>query len=181
MLYRIGAHKIHDKRGLRSGALVDRSFRVSITLKGLHALLETIGGIALLMIDPQTLNRFALTVLHEELSEDPRDFIGTHLVRTYQSFVNGGKHFASLYLLSHGVVKLMLVVALFRNKLWAYPLMIILLAAFVCYQLYRFALTHSLAMILLTLFDLVVILLTWLEYGKQRSRRQAESPATTQS
>jgi uncharacterized membrane protein len=181
MLYRIGGRKIHSMRGLRSGALLDRSFQLSITLKGLHALLETIGGIALLMIDPQTLNRFMLTVLNEELSEDPRDFITTHLIRAYQSFVSGGKHFASLYLLSHGVVKLVLVVALFWNKRWAYPLMITVLAAFIFYQLYRFALTHSLVMILLSLFDLVVMVLTWLEYRKQKSLRQFESPRTSQS
>ncbi len=172
---------IHNRRDLRSGTLLDRSFRVSITLKGLHALLETIGGIALLIINPQRLNRFLLTVLHQELSKDPRDFIATHLVRAYQSFVSGGKHFASVYLVSHGVVKLVLVVALFWNKLWAYPLMIIVLAAFVCYQLYRFALTHSLVMVLLTLFDLLVIVLTWLEYGKQRAHSQFESPRTSQS
>jgi len=181
MVCRIGAREIHNMRDLRSGRLLDRSFRVSIALKGLHALLETIGGIALLTIAPQTLNRFLLTVLHQELSEDPRDFIATHLVRAYHSFVSGGKHFASVYLLSHGVVKLVLVIALFWNKLWAYPLMIIMLAAFICYQLYRFALTHSLVMILLTLFDLVVIVLTWLEYGKQRALRQFESPRTSQS
>jgi uncharacterized membrane protein len=86
MVCRIAARKIHNMRDLQSGRLLDRSFRVSITLKGLHALLETIGGIALLIIHPQTLSRFLLTVLHQELSEDPRDFIATHLVRAYHSF-----------------------------------------------------------------------------------------------
>jgi uncharacterized membrane protein len=168
-------------RDLRSGSVLDRSFRVSISLKGLHALLETIVGIMLLKIDPQTMNRFVLVVLHQELSEDPQDFVATHLVRASQHFAGGGKYFASFYLLSHGAVKLVLVIALLRNKLWAYPLMIVMLAAFVCYQIYRFALSHSVAMILLTLFDVVVIFLTWLEYGKQRSRRQTESLLTTRS
>jgi uncharacterized membrane protein len=125
------------------------------------------------------MNRFVLAVLHQELSEDPQDFVATYLVRASQYFAGSGKYFASLYLLSHGAV--MLVVALLRNKLWAYPLMIVTLAVFVCYQVYRFALSHSVLMILLTLFDVVVIFLTWLEYGKQRSRRQTESPRTTQS
>ncbi len=57
--------------------------------------------------------------------------------------------------------------------------MIVTLAVFVCYQIYRFALSHSVLMILLTLFDVVVIFLTWLEYGQQRSRRQTESPRTS--
>jgi uncharacterized membrane protein len=175
------ARKTPNRRDLWSGPLLDRSFRISISLKGLHALLETIVGIVLLKIDPQTMNRIVLAVLHQELSEDPHDFVATHLARASQYFVGSGKYFASLYLLSHGAVKLVLVIALLRNKLWAYPWMIVMLAAFVCYQIYRFALSHSVAMILLTLFDVIVILLTWLEYGKQRSRGQTESPRTTQS
>src|SRR6266852_1325858 len=175
----IRARKTPNMRDLWSGPLLDRSFRVSISLKGLHALLETIGAIALLKIDPQTMNRFVLAVLHQELSEDPQDFVATHLVRASQHFAGSGKYFASLYLLSHGAVKLVLVIALLRNKLWAYPLMIVTLAVFVCYQTYRFALSHSVLMILLTLFDVVVIFLTWLEYRKQRMRRQIESPRTT--
>jgi len=161
---------LHDTRGgIKSGSLLDQSFRFSLTVKGLHALLEMILGIAILEVTPQAMNRFALTLLNPELSEDPGDFVAAHLLRTLQQFAAGGKHFASLYLLSHGLVKIVLVVALFRNKLWAYPTMIATLSAFVFYQGYRFVLTHSLFMIFLTLFDLVVIVLTWLEYGKQKS------------
>jgi uncharacterized membrane protein len=158
-----------NTRGIKSGSLLDRSFRFSIALKGLHALLEMILGIAILKVDPQAMNRFVLTLLHPELSEDPGDFVATHLLRASQQFAAGGKRFASLYLLSHGLVKIVLVAALFRNKLWAYPAMIVTLAAFVFYQGYRFVLGHSLVMIFLTFFDIVVMVLTWLEYGKQRA------------
>jgi uncharacterized membrane protein len=50
-------------------------------------------------------------------------------------------------------------------------MMIGALAAFIGYQIYRFALTHSLAMVLLTIFDLIVIALTWSEYRRQRASR----------
>lgn len=70
---------------------------------------------------------------------------------------------------------MVLIVELFRDRLWAYPFTIITLAVFVCYQVYRFALTHSLVMILLTLFDLLVVVLTSLEYRKQKSLYQSES------
>jgi uncharacterized membrane protein len=156
-------------RGIKSGSLLDQSFRFSLTLKGLHALLEIILGIAILKVNPQAMNRFVMTLLNPELSEDPGDFVTTHLLRASQQFAAGGKHFASLYLLSHGLVKIVLVVALFRNKLRAYPTMIVTLSAFVFYQSYRFVLTHSLVMIFLTLFDIIVIVLTWLEYGKRSS------------
>jgi uncharacterized membrane protein len=158
-----------NMRGIKSGSLLDQSFRFGITLKGLYALLETILGIAILKVNPQALDRYLSTLLHPELSEDPGDFVATHLLRASQQFAAGGKHFASMYLVSHGLVKIVLVVALLRNKLWAYPTMIFTLSAFVFYQAYRFVLTRSLVMIFLTLFDIVVIVLTWLEYGKQRS------------
>jgi len=160
---------LHNIRGIKSRSLLDQGFRFSLTLKGLHALLEMILGIAILKVNPQAMNRFVTTFLNPELSEDPGDFVVTHLLRASEQFAAGGKHFASLYLLSHGLVKIVLVVALFRNKLWAYPTMIVTLSAFVFYQSYRFVLTHSLVMIFLTLFDIVVIVLTWLEYGKHRS------------
>ena len=76
--------------------------------------------------------------------------------------------FASLYLLSHGLVKVVLVICLWLNKLWAYPLTIAVFAAFMVYQIYRFTYTHSLALIILTLFDGLLIFLTWKEYQDQK-------------
>jgi len=63
------------------------------------------------------------------------------------------------------------VVALLWNKLWAYPLMILMLSAFIGYQVYRISLTGSVPMILLTVFDLVVIVLVWIEYRQQIAHR----------
>jgi uncharacterized membrane protein len=38
-----------------------------------------------------------------------------------QGFSVGTQNFDVFYLLSHGIVKLFLVAALLKNKLWAYP------------------------------------------------------------
>ena len=152
--------------------VLHESFRVGITLKGLHALLETVGGILLLKISPETLNRVVMTVLTQDLSQDPHDFFARHLHRAFEDMSNGGSHFASWYLLSHGGVKLCLVLALLWNKLWAYPLMIVMLAAFIGYQMYRYTLTHSGFMLALTVFDSIVIVLTWIEYRQQIAHRR---------
>ena len=157
----------------KSASLLGRSFRASIILKGLHALLETVVGVLLLKVSPQTVNRIVWSIVNQELSADPHDFVARHLLGMAESYAGKGRHFASFYLLSHGLVKLVLIVELLRNKLWAYPFMIVTLGGFVCYQMYRFALSHSVAMILLTVFDLVVIVLTWLEYREQRRQHHA--------
>ena len=78
----------------------------------------------------------------------------------------------ALYLLSHGIVKLFAVVALLKNKLWGYPLSIVVFGGFVLYQIYRFTLTGAIGLIALTIFDLVVIWLIWLEYRAVKSRDQ---------
>jgi uncharacterized membrane protein len=79
--------------------------------------------------------------------------------------------FASLYLLSHGVTKIALVAALWMNKLWAYPLTMLIFGGFSVYQMYRYSHTHSVAMLVLTIFDVLLIYLTWVEWREQEALR----------
>jgi uncharacterized membrane protein len=58
----------------------------------------------------------------------------------------------AVYLLSHGDVKVVLVVALLRNKLWAYPWLIAFLAIFVSTSSTASPCTHR-RLIALTAFD----------------------------
>jgi uncharacterized membrane protein len=66
------------------------------------------------------------------------------------------------------VTKVVLVLGLWMNKLWAYPLRIAVFAAFCVYQVYRYTHTYSVWMLLLTIFDLALIYLTWEKYKQQR-------------
>ena len=81
-------------------------------------------------------------------------------------------------LLLHGAVKVVLVIALLLNKLWAYPCMIVVLLIFIGYQLYRIALQPSAGLVLLTAFDVVIVALTWREYRRQRRSPNDRSSGT---
>jgi uncharacterized membrane protein len=70
------------------------------------------------------------------------------------------QHFAAYYLLGHGVVKLWLIVGLLKMRLWYYPVAIVVFGLFAVYQLYRFSFTHSLSLVLITVLDLAVTVLT---------------------
>ncbi len=135
-----------------------------MALKGIDGALETIGGLVLLFVRPATLSQIARTLTQHELSEDPHDFFARHLLRSTQHLTHGTKLFAAIYLLSHGVAKLVLVVAVLQRRLWAYPGLIALLGAFIVYQSYRLAYRFSVALALLTLFDAFVVWLTWREW-----------------
>jgi uncharacterized membrane protein len=79
--------------------------------------------------------------------------------------------FGAAYLLLHGVIKIVLVAALLRDKIWAYPWMIVFLIVFIVYQAYRMTFAFSIGLLGLTIFDVVVVWLTYREYRKQRANR----------
>jgi uncharacterized membrane protein len=129
---------------------VHQIFVVSVTLKGLHALIEIIGGLALYIFSADAIARW--------LGEINR---GGWLAR---HFPLSEQHFYALYLLSHGLVKGAVVIGLLKDRLWAYPACLAVFSAFIAYQLYRYSYTHDIALILLSIFDLFVIYLAVHEY-----------------
>jgi uncharacterized membrane protein len=148
----------------------DRLFQVGIILKGLDGILETIGGLLLLAITPTAINRLAARLTQHELSEDPKDFIANHLLGYTHALTGSAVTFAAVYLLLHGITKIVLVAALLRNQIWAYPWMLAFLLIFIGYQLYRLALSPAFGLSALTVFDAFIAWLTWREWRKQTTK-----------
>ncbi|HVM64092.1 MAG TPA: DUF2127 domain-containing protein [Acidimicrobiales bacterium] len=152
-----------------SSQRLDRAFRISVTLKGLDGVLEVVGGLVLLFVSPASINHLARWAVAHELTGDPHDFISRHLLHSASMLTRSTTLYGAAYLLIHGGAKLVLVVLVLRNKLWAYPWLVALLLAFVVYQTYRLTQKPSFGLIALTLFDLFVAWLTWREYTKKRA------------
>src|SRR5471032_2082541 len=108
----------------------DRVFEVGILLKGLDGLLEIAGGILLLLIKPELVNHLAAALTQHELAEDPRDFLATHILHSTQNLATGSFTFAAIYLLGHGIVKIILVWEILHDRLWAYAGLIYLTIGF---------------------------------------------------
>jgi uncharacterized membrane protein len=151
----------------RPRGLLDQTFEVGIVLKGLDGVLEVIGGLLLLVVSPATIDRVVTSLTQHELSEDPHDVLATHLLKTAHGLTGSAVLFGAVYLLAHGLVKVILVAALLKNQLWAYPWTIVFLGVFIVYQLYRLSLRASVGLAALTVFDAVIAWLTYREYRKQ--------------
>ncbi len=165
---------------LEHGDLLDRAFLVGIALKGVDGVLEVVGGLLLLLVSPSTIDRVTQAITQHELSEDPHDYLANHLLHATGALTGATLTFGAVYLLSHGVVKIVLVAALLRNKIWAYPWMIAFLIAFIVYQLYRMTFAPSIGLGGLTVFDAVVAWLTIREYQRQRAlRSEAGAPSAS--
>src|SRR5262245_18810015 len=100
---------------------IHQIFVFSVLLKGAHALIECIGGVTLYLVSTAFVVALVNRATQEELLEDPKDFVATHLLGMAQQFSVGTKSFYAAYLLSHRLIKLLLVVGLLRNQLWSYP------------------------------------------------------------
>lgn len=150
---------------------LDRIFEIGIILKGLDGVLEVIGGLLLLAVTPATIDRMTVRLTQHELSEDPNDFIASHMLRYTHGLTGSAVTFAAVYLLAHGIVKIVLVAALLRNQAWAYPWMIGFLLLFIGYQVYRLALSPTFWLTALTVFDALIVWLTWREWHRQTADR----------
>ncbi|MGE4340824.1 MAG: DUF2127 domain-containing protein [Pigmentiphaga sp.] len=157
-----GIKKLFDEKN------VHVAFEISLTLKGAFALAEIAASIFAYLVTKQFLLDLVRAITWTELTEDPRDLVANYLLHAAQSLSVSSQHFTAFYLLSHGVIKLWLIIGLWQKKLGYYPAAIAVFSLFILYQVYRFSFTHSLSLLLITVLDAVVIGLTWFEYQHLR-------------
>jgi uncharacterized membrane protein len=143
---------------------IHRVFEIALISKAIHAFIEILSSIFLYFVNQDFVSNLVLLITHEELSEDPKDFIAHYLIKSAEGLSITSQHFAAFYLLSHGIIKIVLITELLRKRLWAYPASIVIFSLFIIYQLYRFTFTHSLWLIFFTVLDALIIWLTVHEY-----------------
>ncbi len=145
------------------------AFDIGVILKGVDGVLEILGSVLLFVITPTQINTIVNFLTRYELAEDPRDPLANYLIHI-SHIVPGMELFGALYLASHGIIKLIIVIGLFKEKYWAYPFGIIVFSGFIAYQLYKFFAAGSLWMLILSILDAVVVWLTWHEYQYVRRK-----------
>ena len=100
--------------------------------------MEIIGGGFIFFINKAYITSFIISFTQEELSENPNDVIAHYVLNHNGDFLTSPQHFIAFYLLSHGIIKILLITGLLRNKLWAYPASIIVFSLFIIYQIYKY-------------------------------------------
>ncbi len=146
--------------------LLHRTFAACLLLKGLNALLELGTAAILWLVAPGSVGPWMRTLTAGELAEDPNDLLANWLVAAGGRYSAHAQHFAIFYLIFHGTIKLGLVFLLWRQKPWAYPLSAGVLALFAAYLLLRWSQTHSVVLVPLAAFDLVLICLILREHRR---------------
>lgn len=151
--------------------LLHRTFMLSIGAKGLFGLVEIIGAVLSFVIQPAQIHAFAVWATAKEIQEDPHAIVAQFLLHLGTSVNVSQTHYMAVYLLVHGLVKVVLVWALFRDKAWAYPSMLIALIAFIATQTWQLATGFTWGVGLLTVFDAFILWLTVREWKLHRAKR----------
>jgi uncharacterized membrane protein len=109
------------------------AFVVSLAFKAIGAAAQV--GLGLMLLFSGSVTDIVLRFAQGELIEDPNDFFASHISSIASHASPRVQLFGALYLLSHGAIKIFLVWALIKKKLWAYPAAIAIFSLFILYQL----------------------------------------------
>ena len=141
-----------------------RAYLVAIWAKGLAALLETIVGALVPFVSLQKLHEGIVLLTAPELAENPDARIAGYLSRSSEQFSSDSQGFVAIYLVAHGIIKLVMVGGLLTRRMWTYPVALFLTAAFLAYQLHRFTHTHSVWLLVAMAIDLGIAYLILREW-----------------
>ncbi len=147
-------------------------FGWGMLIKGFNGVWETISGILILLLSKATLSGWFFLLSHNELLEDRHDVVINFLANTLQNFSSDTKIFVALYLLVHGFLNIFLVIQLYRDKHWAYLVIIGTVVLSMGYQVYRISVFHSSFLMAITIFDVIFVVLAWHEYVYHRDKKK---------
>ncbi len=149
--------------------IIHIAFEYGLLIKGINGIIEIIGGIILLTVNIHTIQHFLVWLSLLELPHGHNDFLAHGLTDLATHFSADTKLVGGIYLLTHGIFKIILVGGLQMKKRWAYPVGIGFLMLFISYQVYRLTLHFSYALLVLTALDSILMVLIYREYKGQKN------------
>jgi uncharacterized membrane protein len=143
-------------------------FEFGIFVKFFNSVWEIGSGLFILFLSKEAINKIFYFLASSELLEDPHDFFINFSLGILQNLSHSTQIFIVVYLLVHGFLNLFLAIQLYRDKIWAYLVTIAIMVVFMFYQIHRIILYHSPVLIVITIFDILFIILTWHEYNRKK-------------
>ncbi len=152
------------KKRIQQHPLFNIIYDIGIIIKGIDGLAELIAGLALL-ISPNLVHMLLSGVVGHTIHHGHTfRLIGEYVGRLDAQLAASGLTFLILFLISHGVVKVVLVGCLLKKIVKAYPYALAVLGAFLIYQVYVLIREPGIGMALFSILDAVIIWLVWREY-----------------
>jgi uncharacterized membrane protein len=143
---------------------VHQVFKTITILKGIHAIIEILLGITLLILSKEFISNVIIISVDGRLVGDPSGIIARYISQFGVDLSLSIKLFFSFYLIGHGIVNFSLVYGIIKKPSIAYPISLVAFIGFLIYQTYSYFISSSLWMLLIILFDILFIGLLFYEY-----------------
>jgi len=146
------------------GKTTDFLFRAGLVIKGVDAVFEVVGGVLLMM--PTRLARWITVVAEHEVYRHHEALAGKldNLASSVAMHPSVGE---AAYLMVHGLAKIILITAIFKDKRWGYLGLIFVLSFFAVVELGRGITAHEVFSALFGVFDILVVILIYKEYRER--------------
>lgn len=158
-------------QSLKSQDTFSSFFKLTIWFKIFYGISKVLLAIFLLKwiaIDPAN---FFFQLMSHELIEDPNDLFIKLASPMLTHFSRNTTNFVAFYLLFWGIIDdIFLSINILREKLWAFPVALVLIGIFVPYELCRVFHTHSLMLVWIIIVDILVFWMLIVEYRKRRRK-----------
>jgi uncharacterized membrane protein len=139
----------------------DIVFRVGLVLKAVDSAFEVLGGVLLAV--PARLVRILLVISQHEAFRHHQALAGrldnlAQVIGTHTSIVQ------AIYLMLHGAVKLVCILAIFRGKRWGYTWLVFFITIFAGIELFQAIRAGEVLTGVFGAFDLVLAVLIYKEF-----------------
>jgi len=152
------------KKPINKDTIINIGFYGGLVLKGIDAFIEFIGGFILIVLNHEWLNRLIRLIAVPELIEDPKDKVMNYFITIGQNFSINSQHTIAVYMMLHGITKMVVVWVLLTKKLWAYPLAMFVFVLIIAYEMYSYINSQSVLMLMMVIIDIAIFVMIILEY-----------------
>ena len=151
-------------------SFVHRAFWLSLFLKGLDGALQLLGGLVVILFEPGTLGKAYRWLTRFLMGKTSNNAEADFIKDAAHSFHISIEVLVCIYLLSHGIIKVLLVYGLLKEKLWVFPAALVGFGFFLTLEIYRIYQHFYWAILVLMCIDVFVVTMVILEWRKVKAQ-----------
>jgi len=140
-------------------------YKTGIALKAIVGVIEVIAGTAFLFMSHAAIYSLINSVFGGRLGENSGDWFWQIVSAGLNDLATSGEGVWAFVFLSHGIIKLLLIGGLWKERLWSYPTSAFVFTLFIFYQAYQLASIWSFALFAITALDVAIVALVLYEYS----------------
>lgn len=151
--------------------LVSTILNTGLTLKFANGVAELLLAVIFYFSNSTNINKIIKNILAPELLEDPKDLLLNFILRFFVNLSLSTKTIIIIYLILHGLIKIFIVLSLWKKKLRAYPTSIFLISSLIMIEILSVIYYKSVYQLIFIIVDIMILTFLSIEYRDVLKKR----------